>query len=146
MFKTYLLTTKLNLMKKLNSKGKSFVMAISFCVAFMFLGASTVSAQWVSPDEAVLILKTEIGALDVDFQQAQSNDEKLEIAFRHKYYSAVMEDIALGTEVAQAVTNNRPENKPTLHSSGMVAFSGDDPNFKQEANGLVADATDLLSD
>ena len=145
MFKTYLLTTKLNLMKKLNSKGKSFVMAISFCVAFMFLGASTVSAQWVSPDEAVLILKSEIESLESDIP-GSSNTEALTIAFRHKYYSAVMEDIALGTEVAQAVTNNRPENKPTLHSSGMVAFRGDDPNFKQEANGLVADATDLLSD
>jgi hypothetical protein len=147
MFKTYFLTIKLNLMKKLNSKGRSILVAVSLCVAFMFLGASAVSAQqWVTPEEAVLILKGEIETLDNDYQQAPTNEAKLAIAFRHKYYRTIMVDISQGTEVAQAVNNNAPDSKPTLHSSGMVAFSSDEPNFKQEVQGLVDDATALLTD
>ena len=147
MFKTYFLTTKLNLMKKLKSTGRSFAMAFSLCMAFLFLGAGTVSAQnWVTPEQAVLLLKSEIQTLDQAFQNAQTTQAKLDIAFRHKYYSSIMRDIGLnGTEVPQAVTSNRPTNKPQMHSSGMIAFNGDAPTFKAQANALVADATDLLS-
>lgn len=147
MFKTYFLTIKLNLMKKLNLTGRSFVRAISLCVAFMFLGASAVSAQnWVTHDEAILILRNQIDALDLELQNAPTMEEKLEISFRKGYYYVVVLDINSGNEIPAAVSNNHPQNKPELHSSGMVAFSSDGPNFKEEVKALVNDITDLLSD
>ena len=146
MFKIYFLTTKLNLMKKLKTTGRSFVMAVSLCVAFMFLGASAVSAQnWVTSDEAVILLKGEIETLDNAFPNAQTDEQRMEIAFKRKYYFSVMVDIRLGTEVPEAVSSNRPTNKPQVHASGLIAFDGNAPTFKQEANALVATATDLLS-
>ena len=147
MFKTYFLTTKLNLMKKLKFTGRSFVMAFSLCLVFVFLGTSAASAQsWVGPNEAVQILKAELETLENAAEVATTTEAKINIAFRHKYYRTVMDDITLfGSEVPQAVNSNRPKSKPTQHSSGLIAFSDQGDNFKQEAQQLVDDATALLT-
>ena len=116
-----------------------------FSVVFFFVGLASINAQYLSPDEAVLTLNEEIQTLEADLPGA-SNEETLEIAFKHKYFSSVIVDINKGIEVGEAITANRPTNKAKLHSSGLIAFDGDGPNFKQEANALVAYLQDLLAE
>jgi hypothetical protein len=136
-----LLTKIFNLMKKTELRVK----ALLFSVVFFFMGMVTINAQYVSPDEAILTLKGEIENLEADIPGA-SNDQMLEIAFKHKYFRTVMVDISQGAEVGGAISDNAPDSKPTLHSSGMVAFSNDDPNFKQDVSALIEYTQNLLAD
>lgn len=145
MLKPYFLTSKSNLMTKFKLNGKAMVMALSF-FAFMILGSVTASAQWVSNDDAVVLLKDRMNQLDDDFAQATTDTERYEIALEKRYFLRVFNGItAEGLEVPAAVEGARPEYLPTVHSSGLVYGSNDDPNFKTIAQGLVDAGTDLLS-
>ena len=55
MFKPYFLITKLNLMKKTVLRANVLLCSI----VFFFVGMASINAQYVSPDEAVILLKTE---------------------------------------------------------------------------------------
>ena len=116
-----------------------------FSVAFFFMGMATINAQYMNTEEASITLKEEIQTLEAGLQGA-TNQQKLTIAFKHKYFSSVLVDINQGTEVGQAITANRPTNKQKLHSSGMIAFDGNSPTFKAEANALVAYTQGLLAE
>ncbi len=146
MLKPYFLTTKSNLMTKFKLSGKSMLMALSF-FAFMILGSVSASAQWVTPTEAVVLLKQEIETLENDFAQATNDTEKYNIALELRYFKRVFFNVTDGgLEVPQSVEQARPEYLPTVHSSGLVYGSNEDPNFKTIAQALVDAGTDLLSD
>jgi hypothetical protein len=146
MLKPYFLTTKSNLMTKFKMNGKSMLMVLSF-FAFMILGSVSVSAQnWVPTSEAVVLLKNKLTTLETEFNQAPTAEQKVEVAFKTRYYRTVFYLITDGgQEVGVAVESARPANKPGLHSSGMIAFSKVHPNFKNDVQALVDAGTDLLS-
>ena len=133
-------------MKKIQLNGKTLIMALSF-FAFMILGTISASAQnWVSSDEALLLLKDQISTLESDYAQANNDQERLDIAFSVKYYSTVYGQIGdLGMEVSVAVDAARPQNKATKHSSGLIYFGTEAPDFKVKSQALINAATDLLS-
>ena len=147
MLKHYFLTIKSNLMKKFNSNGRSWFMSLSLFVAFMVLGAGSLAAQnWVTSAEALDILRNEVQTLETEFEQAPTDEEKVEIAGRIKYYNAIKNAIIFhGDEVPAAVENTKPQNLPAKHSSGVIAFSKTGDNFKEDVEALVSDATDLLT-
>jgi len=144
MLKPYFLTTKSNLMTKFKMNGKNLMMGLSL-FAFMILGSVSASAQWVSSSDAFVLLKQELTTLENDFNQATTDEQRIEIAFETRYYQTVMSNIAGGMEVPAAVEDARPSNKPVLHSSGLIAFAAAGENFKNEAQALVDAGTDLLS-
>ena len=146
MLKPYFLTTKSNLMTKFKMNGKSMLMVLSF-FAFMILGSVNASAQWVSPSEATVLLKQEITNLESDRDQASSDEERSNIVFKMRYYHTVMFNMStLGMEIPQAIEEAKPTSKPVAHSSGLMYFTADVPNFKLEAQALVDAGTDLLSE
>jgi hypothetical protein len=126
--------------------GKNLMMGLSFFV-FMMLGSFSVSAQnWVTTPEAKILIKGELATLQSDFDQAQTDQQRLDIAFVMKYYYQVYHQIAeAGMEVSQAVDSSKPTNKASKHSSGLIYFSANDANFKSQVLALVDAATDLLS-
>jgi hypothetical protein len=133
-------------MKKIQLNGKALMMALSF-FAFMILGTVSTSAQnWVPTSEAVVLLKNKLTTLDTEFNQAPTAQQKVEVAFKTRYYRTVFYLITDGgQEVGIAVESARPANKPGLHSSGMIAFSKVHPDFKNDVQALVDAGTDLLS-
>jgi len=148
MLKPYFLTTKSNLMTKFKMNGKSMLMGLSF-FAFMILGSVNASAQWMSPTQATAELKQQIETLENDFNAATTTAAKINIAFEKQYYETIMTLINVdGVEVPASVQQAKPTFKPAQHSSGLVVLTSDvsyHPNFKTEVQGLVDDATDLLS-
>lgn len=145
MLKPYFLTTKSNLMTKYKLSGKNLMMGLSFFV-FMMLGSFSATAQWVTPQEAQTLIKGELVSLQSDYDQAQTDQQRLDIAFVMKYYYQVYHHIAEeGMEVPEAVSSSKPLNKAEKHSSGLVYFAAEDSNFKLQAQALVDAATDLLS-
>ncbi len=145
MLKPYFLTTKSNLMTKFKMNGKNLMMALSF-FAFMILGSVSATAQWVSTPEAVELIKAEVLSLDNEFAQATTNAEKEQITFEKRYYLLVGHYITEGgLEVPAGVTQATPTDKPKVHSSGLVEFTSDGPDFKQDVATLIAEATDMLS-
>ena len=146
MLKHYLLTFKSNLMKKFKMSGKPMVMVLSL-FAFMILGSVSATAQWVSNDEAILLLKNEITTLDDDYAQAQTDEARVAITNAKRYYTSVFVSIAeLGQEIPTAIEGSRLNNLAAIHSSGLIYFSKDSPDFKTITQGLVDDVTDLLTD
>lgn len=115
-------------------------------VAFFFVGVASINAQYLGADEATSILKSEIGVLEDNMSNATSNTNREDIAFKYKYYSSVLLDIHSGNEVGTAIQENVPVNKPRVHSSGLVEFTSDVPNFKQEVAALVTGLENLLSE
>lgn len=145
MLKPYFLTTKSNLMTKFKLNGKSMAMVLSF-FAFMILGSVNATAQWVSSSEAVLLVKQQIETLENDFAQAANDTERYDIALELRYFKRVFYNVTEGGfEVPQAVEEARPEDLPTVSSSGLVYGSTESPNFKTISQGLVDAGTDLLS-
>ena len=141
MLKHYFLITKLNLMKK-----TVFRIDFLLCfVVFFFVGIATTNAQYVSNDEAIIILKAE--TTDLEAQIPGSTDlEVLDLQFRITYFKSVGWDITDGTEVGAAILNNQPTGKGKLYPNGVVTALNDDPNLKQEILDLVAYTDALLSD
>jgi hypothetical protein len=136
---------KIYLMKKFKLNGKNLMMGLSFFV-FMMLGSFSANAQWVNSSEAKVLIKGELATLQNDFDQAPTDQARLDIAFVMKYYYQVYHQIAeAGMEVSQAVDSSKPSNKAEKHSSGLIYFAAEDANFKAEVLALVATATDLLS-
>jgi len=133
-------------MKKIQLNGKALMMALSF-FAFMILGSVSVSAQnWVTSSEAVLLLKDKLTTLETEYNQASTDQQRVEVAFETRYFRTVFYQVTDGgQEVGDAVESARPINKPGIHSSGMIAFSKVHPNFKNDVQALVDAGTDLLS-
>jgi hypothetical protein len=145
MLKSYFLTTKSNLMTKFKMNGKSLMMGLSFFV-FMMLGSFSANAQWVNSAEAKVLIKGELVTLQNDFDQAQTDQQRLDVAFVMKYYYQVYHQIAeAGMEVSQAVNSSKPENKAEKHSSGLIYFAAENPDFKAQVLALVDAATNLLN-
>ncbi len=140
MFKSYLLITKLNLMKKTEIRAK----VLLFSVVFFFVGMASINAQYVSNDEAVLILKAEIQELVTQAETA-TPEEQVDLAFYFHYYRHVAYSISDGTEVETAIADNIPQDKAELQPSGFVihVYNG---TVKQEIIELEAHVIDLLSD
>jgi len=140
MFKSYLLITKLNLMKKTEIRAK----VLLFSVVFFFVGMASINAQYVSNDEAVLILKAEIQELVTQAETA-TPEEQVDLAFQFHYYRHVAYAISDGVEVEVAIADNKPQDKAELQPSGFVihVYNG---TVKQEIIELEAHVIDLLSD
>ena len=133
-------------MKKITMTGRTMMMALSF-FAFMILGTVSANAQWVNTDEAIELLKTEISTLDDDYAQASTDEARIAITNAKRYYMSVFVAITdLGQEIPTAIEGSRLNNLAGIHSSGLIYFSTDSPDFKTVTQGLVDDATDLLSE
>ena len=113
-------------------------------VVFFFIGMVSISAQYVSNDEAILILKAEITNLQGQVPNA-SPEVQNELAFQYHYMRHVVYDLQDGAEVGAAIYENEPIEKSHLHSSGFVYFTLDNAD-KQAIASLVAYVDDLLSD
>jgi len=120
------------------------VLVLSVC--FFFVGLANISAQYMGPNDATLMLKTELETLENDLPNASTNAAKEDIAFKYRYFKAVLEDISSGNEVGAAIHDNAPTNKPKVHSSGLIAFTADVPDFKQQVIDIVEDLDNLLSE
>ena len=138
MLKQYFLITKLNLMKKTELRA----IALLFSVVFFFMGMATINAQYVSTDEAILILKAEVQELETQAQNA-TPEEQVELAFKFHYLRFVAYDIQGGTEVGPAIENNKPYEKGQPHPSGFVTLVNAE---KSEVIEVVNYVEDLLSD
>ena len=148
-FEIYFLTFKINLMKKMNLnlfqiKGVS-VKALAF-FAFFFVWMSNASAQYVSPNDALVIIKGEVEILDDQAANTNNNTLLMDIKFKKDYFLLVMNDIEEGNSVDASIHDNYPRAKPSIHNSGWMVFSGNGPSFKTEAADLVAYAEQLLAE
>ena len=117
-----------------------------FLFAVMFLlGSTSVVAQYVNSDEALIILKDEITAETVIVNSPNSdNATKERSAFRIKYYSSIMANIEEGLEVGGAIEESEPSNMPRIQNSGMIAFDNGG-NFKLEKEVLLIHTEDILT-
>ena len=115
-------------------------------VVFFFAGLAGINAQYMSSNDAILTLKQQLHTLENDFQNASSNTARQDIAFKYRYFSVVLEEIDNGNEIGAAIQDNAPLNKPLIHSSGLVAFTNEHPNFRQERDALVLYLDNLLSE
>lgn len=140
MFKPYFLITKLNLMKKTVLRANVLLCSI----VFFFMGMVTVNAQYVTPGEAVILLKAEIQQLEADAQNAPPA-EAHEIAFKYIYYRAIAYDINDGSEVGAAIQNNKPIEKGVVLAPGLTHFVSDD-SYKNSLTEAVNQVEALLSD
>ncbi len=141
MLKQYFLITKLNLMKKT-------VLRINFLlcfVVFFFTGMVTINAQYVSNDEAVVILKAEVTDLEAQIPNA-SGQELVDLKFKRNYFHLIGLDIADGAEVGAAIVDNRPVGKVKLYPNGLITGANDNPNLKLEIDDVVNYVDTLLSD
>lgn len=148
MFKSYLLTTKLNLMTKMNlvlSQKRGGLKVLAF-VAFFFMSLGSMSAQYVGANEATILLKQEVSVLDVQAGQTSNNDELMNIQFKKDYFMLVMNDLENGESVDAAIQVNRPRAKPYVHSSGWIVYSSHGETLKQEVADLVSYTEELLSE
>jgi hypothetical protein len=135
-----LLTKIFNLMKKSELRAK----VLLFSLVFFFMGMATINAQYVSPEEAIVLLKGEIEDLEAQIPGATTG-ELLEINFQTLYFNAIVSDLVEGTEVDAAISNNQPTTKPGLNSAGN-AVSFHSPNEEQEIEILVNYVENLLAD
>ena len=140
MFKPYFLITKLNLMKKTVLRANVLLCSI----VFFFVGMASINAQYVSPDEAVILLKTEIQQLEADALNAPPA-EAHEIAFRYIYYRAIAYDINDGSEVGAAIVNNQPTFKGVYQAPGLTYFVSDN-SFKVTLAETLNELESLLGD
>ena len=136
-------------MKKMNlnlfqTKGTS-LKALAF-FAFFFVWMSNASAQYVSPNDALVIIKGEVEVLDIQAGQTNNNTILMNIKFKKDYLLLVMNDIEEANSVDASIHDNYPRAKPSVHSSGWMVYSGDGPTFKAEAADLVAFAEQLLAE
>jgi len=115
-------------------------------VAFFFVGLASVSAQFLGSDEATTILKSEMQVLEDAMPNATTNAARENIVFKFRYYNAVLTDIHNGNEIGAAIADNAPTDKPRVHSSGLVEFTSDIPNFKVEVTTVVNELSNLLSE
>lgn len=122
------------------------MMALSF-FAFMILGTVSADAQWVNTDEAIALIKAEINTLDNAYNQAGTDEAKVEVANELRYFNSLFYMITEeGQEIPTAIEGARLANLAELHSSGLIYFSDDSPEYKTISQGLVDEATDLLSE
>jgi hypothetical protein len=119
--------------------------ALAFSVVFFFMGMASSMAQYVSPSEAMIILKGEINSLEAQIPGA-TNQELVTLYWKIYYFSFIRLDISEGTEVGVAIQVNKPTTKPKLHPGGHVTMHDTAPNVKQEIMALVAYIDNLLSD
>ena len=129
-----LLTKIFNLMKK----------TMFFMVVFFFIGMVSINAQYVSNDEAIILLKAEIQELEAEAQNAPPA-EAHDIAFQYIYYRAVAYDIAEGSEIGAAIQNNKPIEKGVPLAPGLTHFVTDD-NYKASLEEVLIAIEDLLTD
>ena len=115
-------------------------------VAFFFVGLAGINAQYIGADDAIITLKEKLETLKSDFDNAPSNTVRQDVAFKYRYFSVVLEDIDNGNEIGAAIHENAPSNKPLYHSSGLIAFTNEHPDFRQERDALVLYLDDLLSE
>ena len=115
-----------------------------FMVVFFFVGMVSINAQYVSNDEAVIILKAEIQELEAEALNAPPA-EAHDIAFKYIYYRAVAYDISDGSEVGAAIQNNKPIEKGVVLAPGLTKFdTGQD--FKASLEEVLIEIEDLLTD
>ncbi len=136
-----LLTKIFNLMKKTELRAK----VLLFSVVFFFMGMASLSAQYVGPDEATLILKTEITPLEDQIPGASGQD-LVNLYFKVNYYNSIVSDIGEGAEVGAAIYDNKPTGKAQHHTNGTVTAANDDPFLKDEIEALVGYVDNLLAD
>ncbi len=136
-------------MKKMNQNlfraQKATLKAFAF-FAFFLVGMSSASAQYVSPNDALVAIKGEVEVLDNQASNTNNNTLLMDIKFKKDYLLTVMNDIEEGNSVDFAIHDNYPRAKPSTHSSGWMVYSGNNPGFKTEAANLVAYAEQLLSE
>ncbi len=143
-----LLTKIFNLMKKtmffmmqriLGSK------VLLFSVVFFFMGMASSTAQYVSNQEAITLLKGEVVQLEEDIPGA-STQELLDLYFQIHYYKFIVYDLENGAEVGAAIYNNQPQGKLEPAGGMGVAIASQDPGVKQEIVALVDFVDELLSE
>ena len=125
--------------------GGTSMKALAF-FAFFFVWMSGVSAQYVSPNDALVLIKGEVKVLDDQASNTNNNALLMDIKFKKDYLLLVMNDIEEGNSVDVSIHDNYPVAKPSIHSSGLMVYSGDTPGFKTEAANLVAYAEQLLAE
>jgi len=140
MFKPYFFITKLNLMKKTVLRTNVLLCSI----VFFFVGMASINAQYVSPDEAIILLKAEIEELEADALNA-TPAQAHEIAFQYIYFRAIAYDINDGSEVGAAIENNQPSYKGVYQAPGLTYFVSDN-SFKSSLAEALNAAEALLSD
>ena len=124
--------------------GGASLKALAF-FAFFFVLMSSASAQYVSPNDALVIIKGEVEVLDNQAANTSNNSTLMTIKLKKDYLLLVMNDLGEGASVDAAIHDNRPIAKPSIHSSGWMTYKSG-PSFKAEANDLVAYAEQLLEE
>ena len=140
MFKPYFLITKLNLMKKTVLKANVLLCSI----VFFFVGMASINAQYVSPDEAIALLKVEIEDLEEQALNAPPVQAH-ELAFKYIYYRAIAYDIVDGAEVGAAIVDNQPTYKGVHQAPGLTYFVSDN-SFKTSLAEALNELENLLGD
>lgn len=124
-----------------------FKMAVSVLSVLFFclMANTTLDAQtYYNSQQAVTILKTEIGALEsaqsLDKQQtAQTNLTAVKLA----YYNAVLNSLSSGVAPAQAIEDNF---KLMTATGAEAEYTGFTPVSKTEATTIKNSAIDLISE
>jgi hypothetical protein len=117
-----------------------------FSVVFFFMGMASSTAQYVSNEQAVILLKGEVTQLQANLPGA-SNQQLIDLHFQISYFKFIVEDLQNGAEVGAAIYDNQPSGKANLLGTmGLATAKNDDPNLKAEINAVVAYVDDLLSD
>ena len=113
-------------------------------VVFFFIGMVSINAQYVSADEAIILLKAEIEQLEEDALNAPPA-EAHEIAFQYIYYRSVAYSINDGSEVGAAIVENQPTFKGVYQAPGLTHFVSDD-SYKASLGEVLNQIENLLTD
>ncbi len=147
MLKSNFLTSKLNLMKKMNlfQLGGSVKVAVAM-MAFFFVSLSSLSAQYIAPNDAMVVLKQEVESLDVLADQTNDDDELMDIRFKKDYFMLVLNDLENGTQVGTAIQGNRPRAVPQTAPNGWLVYSSHTNDLKERADDIIAYTEELLAE
>ena len=115
-------------------------------IAFFFVGLGSINAQYVSVNEASVLIKDEVAALDDQAEQTSNESELMTIKFKKDYFMLVLNGLETGSTVADAIQGNRPRAKAYVHSSGFMVYSSRVETLKQEADDLIEYTQNLLSE
>ncbi len=132
---------KMNLVLQLRGSVK---LAVALA-AFFFASLGTLSAQYIAPNDAMVLLKQEVATLDLQAEQTNDDDQLMDIQFRRDYFMLVLNDLEEGTDVGAAIQVNRPRAVPTK-VNGWLVYTSHVDDLKTRADELIADAEELLAE
>ena len=147
--KSYFLTIKPNLMKKMNSSAsvRKALMMLSCVVAFLFVGLQSVQAQFVDRSDALVILEAELNTNRAIFESATPGTDTYvlygrKVTYQERMYSAISD----GDAVADAIVNSLLALPRFGNPSQFVAYNAPISPEAANAKNLRLEAETLLAD